>query len=195
MSGSDRSPVRRDGEPSDWQLLQLSADDPEQFARFYERHVDQILAFLYRRTACAETAADLTSETFAAAFLARRRFRDRGAPARAWLLGIAKHKLAKSARRAKIERRAAERLGLEPPELDDESYARIEELGDMPAVRAALRAALEGLSPALAQAAYLRVGLELPYAEVARRLECSEGAARVRVMRALTQLSDAMEVS
>jgi DNA-directed RNA polymerase specialized sigma24 family protein len=110
--------------------LRLSADDPEQFARFYERHVDQILTFLYRRTACPETAADLTSETFAAAFLARRRFRDRGAPARAWLLGIAKHKLAKSTRRAKIERRATKRLGLEPPELDDASYSRIEELSD-----------------------------------------------------------------
>jgi RNA polymerase sigma factor (sigma-70 family) len=195
MNAAHRAAERGQEGASDWELLRGSRDDPERFGLFYERHVDQILAFFYRRTACPETAADLTSETFAAAFLARRRFRDRGAPARAWLLAIAKHKLAKSLRRAKIERRASERLGLEPPELDDASYARIEELGDLTTVRAELKAAMEGLSPALSRAAYLRVGLELPYAEVARRLDCSEGAARVRVMRALTQLSEAMEVS
>jgi DNA-directed RNA polymerase specialized sigma24 family protein len=39
----------------------------------------------------------------------------------------------------------------------------------------------------------LRVGHDLPYAEVARRLGCSEGAARVRVTRALTRLADLLE--
>jgi DNA-directed RNA polymerase specialized sigma24 family protein len=34
---------------------------------------------------------------------------------------------------------------------------------------------------------------ELPYDEVARRLGCSEGAARVRVSRALTRLAETLE--
>jgi RNA polymerase sigma factor (sigma-70 family) len=181
-------------EPSDWELLQRSAGDPEAFGQFYERHVDQVLAFLYRRTACAETAADLASETFAAAFLARRRFRDEGAPARAWLLGIARNKLAKTVRRARVERKASVRLGLERIPLDDLSFERIETLAGMADLRHELRQAMDQLSPRLASAVYLRVGLELPYADVAKQLDCSEEAARVRVMRGLAQLSTAMGV-
>ncbi|HYT80029.1 MAG TPA: sigma factor-like helix-turn-helix DNA-binding protein [Actinomycetota bacterium] len=50
------------------------------------------------------------------------------------------------------------------------------------------------MSPKLAQAVLLRVGLELPYDEVARRLRCSESAARVRVARGLARQTERLEV-
>jgi RNA polymerase sigma factor (sigma-70 family) len=185
---------RRRG-PSDWELLRRSGADSEAFGEFYRRHFDCILRYFYRRTACPETAADLTAETFAAAFLARRRFRDVGAPARAWLLAIARHKLAKTLRRARVERRARARLGIEPLAVDDPSYERIEALIDIGPVREELRQAIVELSPPLAEAVYLRVCLEVPYAEMAQRLHCSEGAARVRVMRGLSKLSHELGVT
>ena len=178
---------------SDAELLAASAVEPEAFGVFYDRHVRELLAFFYRRTACAQTAADLTAETFAVAFAARRRFRDVGAPGLAWLLGIARREFSAAVRRQKVHDRARRRLGLERIELDDLSLERIEELADLEPLRAAVEAALDSLTPKLAEAVSLRVERELPYAEVARRIGCSEGAARVRVARGLSKLADQLE--
>jgi len=50
------------------------------------------------------------------------------------------------------------------------------------------------MSPRVAAAVALRIAEDLPYHEVARRLGCSEGAARVRVTRGLDQLAQLLEV-
>ena len=72
----------------------MARRDPEAFAVFYRRHVGSIVGFFVRRTACQETAADLTAETFAQAYLSLHRYRPTGAPAEAWLAAIARHQLA-----------------------------------------------------------------------------------------------------
>jgi RNA polymerase sigma factor (sigma-70 family) len=178
---------------TDAELLAGSARDPEAFGIFYDRHVERLLTYFARRTWDAQEAADLTAETFAAAFAARRRYRDTGAPAVAWLLGIARHQLHRALRRQRIDERARRRLHVERVALDDASLARIEELADMHAIRPRLSAALEQLPPATARAVELRVTDELPFAEVARRLGCTEAAARVRVSRGLRQLATLLE--
>jgi RNA polymerase sigma-70 factor (ECF subfamily) len=179
---------------SDAELLSASSADPEAFGVFYDRHAAAVLAFLVRRTDSAQLAADLVAETFAAAFISRRRYRDTGAPALAWLLGIARHKLASAVRSERVERRARKRLALERIEVDDRSLERIEELAELEELRRDVDQALSMLTPIIAEAVQLRVLLELPYAEVARRLGCSEGTARVRVARGLTVIADALEV-
>ncbi len=55
----------------------LGATDAGSFEEFYVRHVDTVLGFFARRTGDADLAADLTSETFAAALAGRRRYRPR----------------------------------------------------------------------------------------------------------------------
>ncbi len=182
-------------EPSDADLLRASGRRPEAFGTFYDRHAEPLLAFFARRTWDAQEAADLTAETFAVAFASRRRYRDTGAPAYAWLLGIARHQLARKVRRQQVDDRARRRLKLERIELDDASLARIEELADLRAMRPSLTAALDQLPVETARAVTLRIAEELPYAEVARRLGCTEGAARVRVTRGLTRLADLMEAT
>jgi RNA polymerase sigma-70 factor (ECF subfamily) len=179
---------------SDGELLRASASEPEAFGLFYQRHVRVLLGFFYRRTACPETAADLTAETFAQAYVSRRRFRETSSPARAWLLGIARHQLSKALRKGRVEERARQRLGIQRVEVDELSYERIEALVDFEPVRQAVQAALGSLPQTLADAVSLRVGLDLPYSEVARRLGCSEQAARVRVSRGLTRLAETLEV-
>lgn len=179
-------------QPTDAELL--ASDRTEDFGIFYDRHARAVLGFLYRRTADPDTAADLTAETFAQALLSRRRFRDPGNGARAWLVGIAHHQLARTLRRSRVEDRARRRLGMERVPIDEVSYERIEELADFTPVREAIREAMGSLSSGLADALTLRIGLELPYDEVARRLGCSPGAARVRVARGLARLSDLVEV-
>jgi RNA polymerase sigma-70 factor (ECF subfamily) len=178
--------------PIDAELL--ASDRTEDFGILYDRHASAVLGFLYRRTADPDTAADLTAETFAQAFLSRRRFRDPGNGARAWLLGIAHHELTRTLRRRRVEDRARRRLGMERIPVDEVSYERIEELADFAPLREVIREAMGSLSPRLAEALTLRIGLELPYDEVARRLRCSPVAARVRVARGLARLTDLLEV-
>jgi RNA polymerase sigma-70 factor (ECF subfamily) len=180
---------------SDAELLAVAARDPEAFGVFYQRHARVVLGFFYRRTACPQTAADLTAETFAAAFVARSRYRDTGAPARAWVLGIARRQLARSFRRSQLPDRARRRLGIEPVVVDDLSYERIETLADLAPLREAVREAMGTLTPKLADAVNLRIGLDLPYPEVARRLGTTEGTARARVARGLSHLIDIMETA
>jgi RNA polymerase sigma factor (sigma-70 family) len=178
---------------SDGELL--ASGTAADFGEVYDRHADAVLGYLYRRTADPETAADLTAETFAAAFLSRGRFRDMGPGARGWLIGIAQHQLGRLVRRRRVEDRARRRLGVHRNPMDELSYERIEELFDLRPLRDAVREAMAELSPAVREAVSLRVGEDLPYVEVARRLGCTEVAARVRVARGLTRLTELMEVS
>lgn len=187
--------VSRQGwaEATDAELLRLSSSDPEAFGVFYERHILTVLAYAQRRTASPEDAADIAAETFARAFLARRRFRDTGAPATSWLIAIARNQVRRYLRHVRVSERARRRLGLQRLELDDESMERIEALVDFEPLRQELQAALARLDRGTSEALILRVGLELPYEEVARRLGCSPVTARVRVARGLTRLADMME--
>lgn len=192
MTGVDEP--REWSELSDARLLAAARDQPEAFGVFYRRHARVVLTYFYRRTACAQTAADLTAETFAAAFVARGRYRDTGAPARAWVMAIARRQLTRSFRRAHLPDRARRRLGVEAVVVDDESFERIETLADFAPYREAIRDAMAKLTPKLADAVSLRVGLDLPYLEVARRLGTTEGTARVRVARGLNQLLESLEM-
>lgn len=171
-----------------------SKSNPELFAVFYREYFDVVLAYLARRTFDAEVALDLAAETFAQAYVSRVRFRGKDpSQAEAWIYRIAQRQLARYQRRGRLERRALEKLGVEVPELDAEKRAQIERLADLEGHRSLLRAELSRLGIAQQAALKLRVVDELPYAEVARRLEISEQAARLRVSRGLRALATALE--
>jgi RNA polymerase sigma-70 factor (ECF subfamily) len=178
---------------TDAELIAASRHDPHAFRELYDRWADRLLAYFYRRVLDAEVAADLLAETFAVAYERRRRFRDVGKPGGAWLYGIAAKELSHWFRRQEVERRALRRLGVEVPALDDESIARIEALADAGAHRAALAAALDQIGSGEREAVQLRVVGELGYDEIAARLDCSEGAARLRVHRGLARLNNLMQ--
>jgi RNA polymerase sigma factor (sigma-70 family) len=183
-----------DDERTDGELLLASGDDPDAFGVLFDRHARPLLGFFYRRTADADTAAELCAETFAEAFAKRGRYRDTGAPARAWLYTIARRQLARQVRRRAVSDRYRSRLGMDTTvDLDEQSRERIEALVDFEPEQTALRTALGALPRSQAAALVLRIGHELPYREVARRLGCSEGAARVRVARGLSKLATTME--
>lgn len=174
--------------------LRASARDPAAFADFYEAEAARLLVFFARRTCDPQVALDLCAETFAAAFEGRRRFRGDGdEQARAWLYGIAHHRLARFFRRGAIERRALARLGMEVPALASDDYERIEHEAGLPAMRERVRAGLEDLSGDQREALSLRVVQELPYEEVARRLAISEPTARARVSRGLRALARVLD--
>jgi RNA polymerase sigma-70 factor (ECF subfamily) len=178
-------------EASDEDLVRDSSRDPDAFGLLYDRHARDVLGYFVRRTADAQVAADLTAEVFAAAFVARRRFRSMGSgSARGWLFGIARNQLGRYARRERVTERYRRKLGMERMVLSDDGAHRIEELAELADLRIALRHALASLPRTQLDAVRLRIIDELPYVEVALRLGCSEGAARVRVTRGLSRLAE-----
>lgn len=165
---------------TDSELLQ---GDARRFAAFYRRHEDAVLGYFLKRVGSAELAADLTAETFARALEGRRRFDARRGDAGAWLFGIARNLLSRSLERGQVENEVRRRLGMQPLVLDDQALARIDELGDEPALRA-----LAELPDDQARAVRGRVIDEYGYGELARRLESSESVVRQRVSRGLRAL-------
>lgn len=148
--------------------MPLDADD---FAHLYDRHASELLTFLVRRTHDPEAGVDLLAETFAAAFEDRAQFRGAGPDAaRAWLYGVARHRLIDFLRRGHVERRALSRLGVERRALTDGEYDRIEDLAASRELRDQLAAQLETLAVDQRDVLRLRIVEESPYAEVAHML-------------------------
>jgi RNA polymerase sigma-70 factor, ECF subfamily len=169
------------------------ADDQE-FAIVFAREGERVLLFLARRTLDVTVAADLMAETFATALSSWSRLRGRSEEeVRAWLFTVARRKLSRYLRRARVERKAIERLGIRVPALHEDDVSRIEERAGLGELRAALGAELERLSTEQRQALQLRVVEDRPYEEVARVLGVSEQAARARVSRGLRALAGALE--
>jgi RNA polymerase sigma factor (sigma-70 family) len=161
----------------------LVSGEPADFGRFYERHVREVLGYMMRRTGDPEAAADLTAETFAAAIVARRRFRPGGAPATAWLLTIAHRRLVDYQRRGYAEQRARRRLAMERRPLGEEDRALIVALGDEVTL-----GRLEELPADQRAAIEARVLEERPYPDIASELGTSEAVVRMRVSRGLATL-------
>jgi RNA polymerase sigma-70 factor (ECF subfamily) len=173
-------------------LLRGTRRNAELFGQFFDRHYDNVLRFFWIRTADAEAAADLTAETFAAALEGLERFDETKGPAVAWLFGIADKKLRQLLRRGRVDRRARNRLRLDPVRFDEGGYERVEALRDIGAMVEPLTTALASLPQSVRRAVELRVLDQLEYATVARELGCTEGAARVRVSRGLKQIFEAV---
>lgn len=172
---------------SDDQLLGATADQPEAFGVFYERHVRAVLAYATRETGDTEAALDLTAEVFAAALVASRRYRPGEAPAKAWLFGIA-HNQAVSLHRRRVRADAARRkLGIPQLSFTDAALERVEEVLD--AEHDGALAGMRSLSAPEREAVTERVINERPYAELAAATGASETVVRQRVSRGLAKLA------
>jgi RNA polymerase sigma factor (sigma-70 family) len=171
---------------TDDELIVATRDDPEAFGVFYSRHVDFTIAFLARSTGDMETALDLTAEVFAAALAASGRYRPGEAPARAWLLGIARHKLADAHQRRGRERSARQRLGMPRREFSDAELERIDLSVDE---TDGYLAGMAELPPEQREAVAARVIEERDYAEIAADAGASQATIRQRVSRGLTRLA------
>ncbi len=178
---------------SDDELWVAARTDVRAFRLLYDRWAEMLMAYFYRRTLDPEASADLVAETIATAYLRRNYYRRRNVPVTAWLYGIASRELGRYRRRRGAEGRAMRKLGMVRPEMDTESMARIDELIDLANYRSELEAALSRLSTMERDALRLRVIEDRPFVDVAASLGCTEGAARVRVHRALQHLADWME--
>jgi RNA polymerase sigma factor (sigma-70 family) len=169
-------------------------DDAEAFSELYRREGEPVLIFLTRRTWDGETALELTAETFAVALGAWRKLGALGPEQqRAWLFTVARRQLSRYLRRAKVERRAVQRLGMQLPQVEHDDLLLIERRAGLPELRRAVELELARLSSAQRDALRLRVVEERSYEEISIALGVSEQTARARVSRGLRALARALE--
>lgn len=164
------------------------------FAEFYRREADRLLLWFSKRTLDTEAAADLTSETFAHAFIGRKRFRGSDEDRIAWLYGIARNQLKRYWRSGATESRAMRRLGLERIRLEPSEEQKLEERANLLGLRQHLGQALSTLSARQREAVSLRFIDEMSYADIAGLLKISEPTARARVSRALRSLASQLDL-
>jgi RNA polymerase sigma-70 factor (ECF subfamily) len=166
-----RKPVGDDDrgvEPSD-------AYEEQDFLSVYDLALPHVYGYLLSRCGQAALAEDLTSETFLAAVDA---VRSRHPPAlsRAWLIGVARHKLADHWRRTAREQRRLETVTGSSPDLIDPTERRLDAL--------VATEVLGRLTPQHRLALTLRYVDDLPVAAVAEHVGRSLHATEALLVRA-----------
>lgn len=157
---------------------------PAEIEELYRAHARRLAGYLMRATGDAEVAADLTAETFAAALVARDRYRPELSAPATWLYGIAAHKLSDWRRHGFAEDRARRRLGIERPALSAEDVAEFSRLAD----EVTVVALLEELPTEQRHAVRARLIDDRAYGDIAVAEGVSEAAIRQRVSRGLANL-------
>jgi RNA polymerase sigma factor (sigma-70 family) len=184
----------RDQERKDEELLRAPTSDPEGFGLFYRRHERVVLGFFMRATGRGELALDLAAETFACALESHDGFDPDRGEARSWLLGIARHVLAASLTRGRVEGSARARHGMAALALDERLVSSIEETASIVGEEA-VEEWLSALPLEQRVAVRGRVVDERSYQELASALKCSEAVVRQRVHRGLALIRKDLEES
>jgi RNA polymerase sigma-70 factor (ECF subfamily) len=154
-------------------MQRLGAGEPGALDLLFRRHHERVHALCARLTSDAVAADDLVQETFLRVLRFARSF-ERRARFTTWLYRITRNvcldHIAQERRRSALEPEP-----VAPSVANDPRFAVLEQ-------------ALSRMPPALREALVLSRFHDLPYDELASVLGCSEGAARVRVHRALNEL-------
>jgi RNA polymerase sigma-70 factor, ECF subfamily len=164
-------------------LIRRARDDTQAFVTLYERYVERIYRFAYRRTHDEPLARDITSTTFEKALRSLRRFEWRGVSFGAWLYKIARNEIAHHYRRWFF----VPLLTRYPTDLDVERTVQSNQDRD------SIYAGLAKLSGADRELIMLRYFEDLSSAEVAEILGCSVDNVYLRLHRALGRLRKNLE--
>ncbi len=169
--------------PDDMELARRAAQDPQAFSELYHRYLAPVYRYHLARTGHVQEAEDLTAQTFLTALESIASFRGQGS-FKAWLFGIASHKLADHYRhsREELPLEHAEQLHSPIPLPEETAHNRLE----MRRVAHVLRL----ISPERAEALVLCLFGGLSLAEAARTVGKSEAAVKMLVHRGLCDLQE-----
>lgn len=164
-------------------LIEAAQKQPSRFGALYERHFDQVYAYVARRAANRTEAEEVVSDVFYRALRSLNQFEWRGAPFVAWLLRIAANSLTDRRRQDLLERDTPE--GGEAAETPTTEMDEAEE-------SARLFRQVETLPEDQRRVVELRFAEEKSIEEIAAALGRSEGAVKQLQFRALRTLRTRM---
>jgi RNA polymerase sigma-70 factor, ECF subfamily len=160
-------------------LVEQAKQDPQAFGRLYDRYVDKIYAYVYRRVNDDALAQDITAAAFEKALRGLPRYRWRGVSFVAWLYRIARNEM--------IQRLRRERF-LAPLRGWLRSPVNVEKTAETREQQSRVQLALKQLPDQDREVIALRFYEELSSAEVAEILGCSTANVYVKLHRALARL-------
>ncbi|MEV4040725.1 RNA polymerase sigma factor [Streptomyces umbrinus] len=179
-------PAPEAGVHDDAEVVAQSLEEPEQFARLYDRHAPDIHRYVTRRLGDG-AADDITADTFLTAFRIRGRYDLTRTNARPWLYGIAGNLIGKQ-RRAEVRAlKALARTGHDPV-----AASWVEETDSRVAAQAPLAGALAALPAGDRHVLLLIAWADLSYQEVAEALDIPVGTVRSRLNRARRKVRTAL---
>lgn len=169
-------------------MLAVRGGDLDALGALFRRHYDRAHALCYRLTTSAEAADDLAQETFLRILRYRHTFRG-DAQFTTWMYRLARNVCLDHLRSAARADGAAARWVAED-EGGAAGGARPGPESDDAARLAAIEQAMARLPVEQREALVLSRYYDMRYEEIARTLDCTAGAARVRVHRALKALRE-----
>jgi RNA polymerase sigma-70 factor (ECF subfamily) len=158
----------------------------DRFERMYIEHRDALFAFLAYRTGDRALAQDLLGDVFERALRSHLRFDPRRGSETTWLYAIAVNRLRDHHRRALVERRALELVGIE-------ESVPVDPPDDRLADRDRVMRALTFLSPQAREIIALRFGADLTAPQIARVTQEPLTTIEGRLYRALRRLRAVLE--
>lgn len=169
-------------------IQQAQSGNLDALGALYEQHVAAIYRFIFYRTGDAMAAEDLTAEVFAAMMTAIQRYKERGAPFKAWLFRIARAKVADYWRKVKRHEKYQEVF----MQADTSAKSTQNALEDHFQYEN-LKKALRYLTPAEVEVVILRFGGGLDHQEIATVIRSNANAVKSKLRRALEKLHHVLD--
>lgn len=167
--------------------------DADAFADLYDRYVDQVFAYVYRRVGHRQLAEDLVGDVFLRAYRRLSSFEWQGVDLGAWIITIARNRVHDHFKSARFRLERSTDEVREDPDLGERGSDDPERVTMARDLARSLGEALERLKPEHREVIELRFIHDLSVAETATVLERSVGATKALQYRALRSL--ASEVS
>ena len=165
------------------------AGDAAAFADLYDRYVDQVFAYIYRRVGHRQLAEDLVGDVFLRAYRRLSSFEWQGVDLGAWIITIARNRVHDHFKSARFRlERTTDEVRDDPRTLhhSNDDPERVTMGRDL---ARSLGEALERLKPEHREVIELRFIHDLSVAETAAVLERSVGATKALQYRALRSLA------
>jgi RNA polymerase sigma factor (sigma-70 family) len=184
------NPAARQHAVDDEVLVRRAREDPDQFVHLYERYADRLYRYAVSRTHSEVVAEDVVGDTMVAAIEGLPRFDPNKGCFVSWLFTIASRRIADRERRyRRFWRSVINRFAAHP--VDEhvlETTVRRED-------QATVRRAMNRLSTTHRNVLVLRYVADLSFRDIGDVLGVSEGAAKMRLNRALNRLAEQLGAS
>ena len=163
--------------------------DAAAFADLYDRYVDQVFAYVYRRVGHRQLAEDLVGDVFLRAYRRLSSFEWQGVDLGAWIITIARNRVHDHFKSARFRLERATEEVRDDPDLDSVPSDDPERVAVARDLARSLGEALERLKPEHREVIELRFIHDMSVAETAAVLERSVGATKALQYRALRSLA------